>query len=405
MSGVPALYSPEFFADPHPTYAQLREQAPVVRSRNPNGLDYWLVTRYAEARSAFADRRLAKDPRLAWEALRAAGVVRGEPGDATFDLHTTDPPEHTRLRGLVAKAFTPSRVEGLHARTGQIADGLLDAIAERRTADLIEDFAYPLSLTVIAELLGVPAMDFDRFRSWTMAAMTPPYVRDAALSREEGGRRLRGYVTELVALKRQEARGDAADDLLTALLVAQEGENRLSPDEVVALTQQLLFAGHEPATNLIGNGMIALLRHPDQLARLRREPELLPSAVEELLRYDGPTARASPRYAVEDLAVGDVVVPAGSVVIVGIAAANRDPRRFAEPDRLDLAREDNRHLAFGHGTHHCLGAALARLEGQVAIGALLRRFPEIRLAGADDELRWLPFPVFRGVAALPVAVG
>lgn len=403
--GTPPLYSPEFFADPHPTYAQLREQAPVVRSRSPNGLDYWLVTRYDEARSAFADARLAKDPRHAWDALRGAGMVSGEPADATFDLHTTDPPDHTRLRGLVSKAFTPSRVEALQARAGQIADGLADAIAQRGTADLIEDFAYPLSLTVIAELLGVPAIDFDRFRSWTMAAMTPPNVTDGPMSREEGGRLLRRYVTELVAQKRREAPSDAPGDLLAALIAAEEGENRLTGQEVIALTQQLLFAGHEPATNLIGNAMIALFRHTDQLTQLREEPRLLPSAVEELLRYDGPTARASPRYAVEDLTIGEVLLPAGSVVIVGIAAANRDPRRFVEPDRLDLGRDDNRHLAFGHGTHHCLGAALARLEGQVAIGALLRRFPDITMAGTVHELRWLPFPVFRGVAALPVTVG
>jgi cytochrome P450 len=220
------------------------------------------------------------------------------------------------------------------------------------------------------------------------------------MSKEEGGRRLRQYVTELVADKRRRA----GDDLLSALIAAREEDGaRLSEPELVALTQQLLFAGHEPTTNLIGNGMAALLHHPDQLAALRARPELLPGAIEELLRYDGPTARSSPSYAMEELTIGDTVIPAGSIVVIGIAAANRDPRRFAEPNRLDIARPDDRHLAFGHGIHRCLGAALARMEGQVAIGALVRRFPDLTLTCDPDELSWLPFPVFRGLAALPVA--
>jgi len=398
------MYTPEFFADPHPAYARLREEKPVQRVRNPNGLEYWLVTRYDEARAALADRRLSKDPRRAWDALRAAGVVSGEPGEATFDLHTTDPPDHTRLRALVGRAFTPGRVAGLRERTKHVADGLLDAIDERMTADLIEDFAYPLSLTVIAELLGVPSIDHGRFRAWTIAAMTPPFVTDTPMSKKEGGRLLRQYVTDLVARKRAEARAGAQDDLLTALLAAREDGDQLTEAELVALTHQLLFAGHEPTTNLIGNGMAALLRHPDQLAVLRERPELLPGAIEELLRYDGPTARSSPSYAVEDLSIGDTVVPAGSIVIVGIAAANRDPRRFAQADQLEITRGDDRHLAFGHGLHRCLGAPLARMEGSVAIGALLRRFPNVRLACAPEELSWLPFPVFRGLATLPVRV-
>jgi cytochrome P450 len=395
------MYTPEFFADPHPTYAWIREEAPVRRFRNPNGFEYWLVSRYEEARAAFADGRLAKDPRHAWEALRAAGMVNGEPGEATFDLHTTDPPAHTRLRGLVGKAFTAGRVGALRVRVQEITDGLLDAAAERETVDLIDDFAYPLSVTVIAELLGVPEVDRSRFRDWTTAAMTPPYVTDVPMSREEGGRRLREYVTELVARKRG---GAHEDDLLSALIVAQEDESRLTEPELIALTQQLLFAGHEPATNLIGNGMIALFRHPDQLGLLRDRPELLPGAVDELLRYDGPTARSSPSYALEDFEIAGTTIPAGSVVIVGIAAANRDPRRYAEPDRLDITRDTEGHLAFGHGIHRCLGASLARLEGQVAIGTLLRRFPDLALACPAEELVWQPFPVFRGVASLPVTL-
>ena len=391
------MYTPEFFADPHPFYADLREEAPARQVRNPNGLEYWLITRYAEARALFADDRLAKDPRLAWDALRAAGVVRGEPQDATFDLHTTDPPDHTRLRRLVGKGFTQARVDALAPRVEEIAEGLLGATE----FDLIEDYAYPLSLTVITELLGVPVADRARFREWTMAAMTPPFVTNGAMSREEAGRLLRAYVTELVADKRSRP---ADGGLLSALITARDEDDRLSEAELVALTQQMLFAGHEPTMNLIGNGMVALFANPSQLALLRADPSLLPGAIEELLRYDGPTARSSPHYTLVDVPVGDVVIPAGSVVVMGIASANRDPRQFPAPDRLDVTRAPQ-HLAFGHGVHRCVGAALARLEGRIAIGTLLRRYPGLRPAVPLAELTWLPFPVFRGVAALPVAAG
>lgn len=389
------MYTPEFFANPHPAYAALREEAPVLRVRNPNGLEYWLITRYAEARTLFADDRLAKDPRLAWDALRAAGIVSGEPQDATFDLHTTDPPDHTRLRRLVGKGFTQARVDALVPRIQEIAEGLLGA----DTFDLIEDYAYPLSLTVITELLGVPVEDRAQFRTWTTATMTPPFVTDRVLSREEGGRLLRAYVTELVGDKRVQPPDDS---LLSALITARDEDDRLSEPELVALTQQMLFAGHEPTMNLIGNGMISLFANPSQLSLLRADPSLLPCAIEELLRYDGPTARSSPHYTLTDVEVGDVVIPAGSVVIIGIASANRDPRQFPDPDDLIVTRAAQ-HLAFGHGVHRCVGAALARVEGRIAIGTLLRRYPSLRPAVPLDELEWLPFPVFRGVSALPVS--
>lgn len=399
------MYTEEFFADPHPTYARMRAQAPVHHVRDPNGLEYWLICRYDEARAVLGDPRLAKDPRHAWPALRAAGMVSGEPEEATFDLHTTDPPDHTRLRNLVGKAFTSRRVDDLRPRVQEITDELLDAVAGTGTADLISDFAYPLSLTVIAELLGVPVDDRDEFRAWTTAALTPAYVKDSPMSRAEAGRRLRTYVTGLVAAKRGGIGSTAEQpDLLSALIAARDEENRLTEGELIALTQQLLFAGHEPTTNLIGNGMAALFRHSDQLALLRDRPELLPAAIDELLRYDGPTARASPSYSITDVEIGDTVIPAGSIVIVGIAAANRDPHRFADPDVLDITRSDNAHVAFGHGVHRCLGVPLARLEGQVAIGTLLRRFPGIAPARPLEDLRWLPFPVFRGLTGLPVTL-
>ena len=219
------------------------------------------------------------------------------------------------------------------------------------------------------------------------------------MSREEGGRLLRSYVTELVADKRS---SPTDGDLLSALIAARDEDDALTEPELVALTQQMLFAGHEPTMNLIGNGMISLFANPSQLSSLRADPSLLPAAIEELLRYDGPTARSSPHYTLVDVPVGDVMIPAGSVVIIGIASANRDPHQFPDPDRLDVTRAPQ-HLAFGHGLHRCLGAALARTEGRIAIGTLLRRYPTLRPTVPLDELEWLPFPVFRGVAALPVS--
>ncbi|MCE7006194.1 cytochrome P450 [Kibdelosporangium philippinense] len=378
------MYDAEFFADPHPTYGRMRAEAAVHRVQDPKGLTYWLITRFDEGKAALADPRLAKDPRRAWDALRAAGMVSGSPSEATFDLHSTDPPDHTRLRDAVTKAFTPGRVEALRPRVQAIADDLVSGFGS--AVDLIGDYAYPLSLTVIAELLGIPIADREQFRVWTTAAMTPPYIESAGLSREEGGRLLRQYVTDFVDAKEE------ADDLVSALL-----NTSLSRTEVITLTQQLLFAGHEPTMNLIGNGMATLLRHPAQLSLLRANLSLLPRAIDELIRFDGPTARASPRYATTDIEIAGSVIPAGSVVVVGIASANRDPLRFASPDVLDISRQVT-HLAFGHGIHRCLGVPLARLEAEIGIGTLLSLSLELA-----DELEWHPFPVFRGLKALRVS--
>jgi cytochrome P450 len=388
------------------------EDGPVVRVHDPSGLDHWLVTRYEEARAALGDARLSKDPRRAWESLRRAGVVSGEPEQADFNMLASDPPDHTRLRRLVGKAFTPRRVQDLRQRVQEIADDLVELMAPKGTTDLIGAFAFPLAVTVICELLGVPAADRSDFRTWTACAVTSLDRADLPLSQEEGGRRLREYVVDLVGRRRHAGDGrrtpdttDAQPDLVGALLVARDEDNRLSEGELVEMILLLLFGGHETTTNLIGNGMAALLQHPDQLDLLLRRPDLLARAIEELLRYDGPSARASPRVATEDVELGGVVVPAGTVVIVGLAAANRDPSQFRDPDRLDITRTDRSHLAFGHGIHFCIGAALARIESEIAIGMLLRRFPGITLACPPEELRWRPTQAFHGLAALPVTLG
>jgi cytochrome P450 len=390
-------YDEEFFADPHPTYARLREQAPAVPVRDPNGLEYWLVTRYHEARTALADPALSKDPRRAWAALRGAGMVRGDAGEATLSMLTADPPEHTRLRSPVSQAFSPRRMELLQPRIQEIAAGLLDAMATRGGGDLIDAVAFPLAVTVLCELLGIPDGDRGDFRAWTTAAHTPTYVAGAPMSREEGARRLRGYVADLVARRRKEPGGG---DLVGALV----GGTDLSEVEVAETVSHLLLAGQDATTNLIGNGVAALLRHPDQLALLRERPERLDAAVEELMRYDGPTARSSPRVATRALTLGTVTIPAGDIVIVGLAAANRDPARFADPDRLEIMRNDGPHLALGHGIHFCVATPLARLTGRILIGALVRRFSHIALGCPYERLRWRPTPVFRGLTGLPVTL-
>jgi cytochrome P450 len=394
-------YGEGFFADPHPTYARLREQAPVVPVRDPNGLEYWLVTRYDEARQALADPGLSKDPRHAWAALSRAGLVHGAAADATASMLTADPPEHTRLRAPVGRAFGQGSMDRLRPRIQQFTDRLLDTLAERGTADLIDTLAFPLAVTVLCELLGVPAADRADFRAWTTAAHTPTYVTDVPMSRQEGARRLRAYIIEQVTRRRAEPPTGPQD--LIGTLLAHIGDS-LTQAEVAETVSHLLLAGQDATTNLIGNGIAALLHHPDQIALLRRHPELLGPAVEELMRYDGPTARSSPRFAKTDLLLGTTTIRAREIVIVGLSSANRDPARFSDPDRLDITRTNASHLALGHGIHYCVAAPLARMMGQIAIGTLVRRFPDIALACRYDELRWRPTPVFRGLAELPVTV-
>jgi cytochrome P450 len=321
-------------------------------------------------------------------------MVAGEANDATSSMLTADPPEHTRLRTPVGKAFSPARMRRLRPRIQQLADELLSALPRRTTVDLLGAYAFPVSATVLCELLGIPAGDRDDFRRWTTAAHTPTYITTAPMPRAEGGRRLRGYVRDLI-------NGSQPAAGLIGELITDRG---LTGQEMVETVSHLLLAGQDATTNLIGNGLHALLRHSEQLELLRDKPDLIEPAVEELMRYDGPTARSSPRVAVRDLNLGDVTIPAGSIVIIGLSAANRDPARFTDPDGLDLTRADNQHLALGLGSHFCVAAPLARITGQIAISALLHRFPDIALACRAQELRWRPTPVFRGLTNLPITI-
>nr|WP_260859645.1 cytochrome P450 [Streptomyces cupreus] len=318
-------------------------------------------------------------------------------------MANNDPPHHTRLRRLVSHGFTRRRITALAPRAEAITDGLLDTIAPAGRADVIADLAFPLPVLVICELLGVPTQDREAFRAWagrTLSTTAGPRTR------EERSRRLRAYFTRLVAVKRASVRPDLAPDeqpdLLSALIVAQEQRSSLDDDELIGLAVLLLVAGHETTTNLIGNGLLTLLLRPGQLRLLRDDASLLPSAVEELLRYEGSAGQSALRVAVDDVVIGGTPIPRGSVVNIGLSLANRDPEAFRDSDSLDVRRDPNPHLAFGHGIHYCLGAPLARMLAATALGALLSRFSGLQLAVATEELRWRQISILCGLTALPV---
>lgn len=403
------LWSEEFQADPYPGYARLREEAPVHRTSGPMGGDIWLITGYEQARVALTDSRLSKSSRHAPAWMSEIGLVKDDEGPVGINMLSSDPPDHTRLRKLVSKAFTRRRIDHLRPRVQEITETLLDGMAEQDEVDLIEALAFPLSIIVICELLGVPAQDRDDFRAWSQALSTPPLTPEGYELMRQGRAGIEGYVADLISRTRSsiDLTRTVADqpDLVSALVAAADEHDRLSERELLGTIELLLVAGHETTVNLIGNGVLALLRHPDQLELLRAKPELLPGAIEELLRYDGPVERATPRYATEDVEIGGVRIPAGSTVSVVLASAGHDPSRTPDADTLDITRTDHGSLAFGHGIHYCLGAPLARLEGEIAIGTLLRRFPNLALAARPEDLHWRtggPTRIFRGLDALPV---
>ncbi|MFF6981451.1 cytochrome P450 [Streptomyces sp. NPDC008343] len=377
---------------PYDVYRRLRDTAPVHRIAGPDGSPAWLVTRYDDVREALADPRLSLDKRHA-----APGSYRGLalPPALDANLLNMDPPDHTRMRRLVGRAFTPRRVEQLRAPIRRTADRLLDALGPHGTADLIASYAAPLPITVICDLLGVPDEHRRDFREWTDALVAPDPARPQAA--KEAVVAMLGFFTRLLADKCTEP----ADDLLCDLIAVRDTDgDRLSEDELMSLAFLILFAGYENTVQLIGNAVRALLDHPEQLAALRADPSRIPFAVEEFARYDGPALLAIRRFPTEDVTIGGVTVPAGDTVLLSLSAADRDPARFPDPDRLDLGRDASGHLALGHGIHYCLGAPLARAETEIALAALLERFPELALA--DGDLRWRRSLRARGLLALPV---
>ncbi|MGW2398884.1 cytochrome P450 family protein [Kitasatospora sp. NPDC001664] len=400
MQRVP-LYGERFKRDPYPLYRELRAAGPVHPVRFPSGVAAWLVTGYRAAVETLGDGRLGKNHRLGNEGWRKLASIMPEPQHSRLQVHLLhqDPPRHTAMRGLLGEAFAPRRVEALRPRFQRIADGLVDALPEHGGADLVAGFAALFPFRVLAEVIGLPSELAERFdRDWgkVVQPVGPQDPRRPAYERRL--RELEGYIAEVVErCRRQEESG-----LLTRLVAACDA-GELTPAELDSMVFQLLVAGQEPVTNQISTALVALLRHPRQLARLRAEPDLLPRAVEELLRYDSAFELTTWRFLAVDDELHGTRVPAGDSVIVSLAAANRDPERFPDPDRLDLDRTPNPHLAFGHGIHFCPGAALARAELQIALGTLAGRLQGLRPAGELDALAWTPAVLARGVDRLPVA--
>jgi cytochrome P450 len=400
-SAEPIVYNPYLpgvRADPYPHYADLRRDAPVHWS--PAG--FWVFTRYRDGTAILTDRSFAMTEPREWgnastfeyESAAFERVVESLSRMMLFK----NPPDHTRLRGLVSKAFTARAVEGLRGRVREIVDELLSAVRKSGRMDLIADLAYPLPAMVIAEMLGVPVEDRGRFRAWSrdLAPTIDPMILPDQLERAAAAiEQFADYFAHLVAARRAAPRAD----LLSAMIAAEEQGDKLSQDELVANAMLLLNAGHETTTNLIGNGTLALLRNPGELDRLRRDPALLPGAVEEILRYDSPVQMTG-RSARTERVVGGATIEPGHQVVVLIGSANHDPERFADPERLDIARGDDEHLSFGGGSHYCLGASLARLEGQIAIGAIVSELPKLRLATEEPE--WRETLTLRGLKSLPV---
>ncbi|MFG2333116.1 cytochrome P450 [Streptomyces sp. NPDC048604] len=379
----------DFTANPYPYYAKMREAGPVHRVRMTDGTEVWLVVGHEEARAALNDPRLSKSPSV-------LGLTMLDEELIGPNLLVLDPPDHTRLRKLVAGEFTARRVEGLRPRVQSLTEELVDAMAPAGRADLVDALAFPLPIIVICELLGVPAADRDTFRRWSNEVVTPSGA-GAELEAIEG---LAAYLDALVEDKRASA---PADDLLSALVRARaEDGDRLSLPELRGLAYLLLIAGHETTVNLIGTTVRALLTHPEQLAAVRAEPELLDGAIEEALRWEGPVETATYRFSRESVTLGGTEIPAYQPVLVSLASPGRDPGRFPDPDRFDLRRDARGHLAFGHGIHYCLGAPLARLEARIAIRTLLDRFPRLELDPDAPAWEWLPGLLMRGVRRLPV---
>jgi pimeloyl-[acyl-carrier protein] synthase len=382
-------FLPEFHANPYPFYHRLRAADPVHRT--PMGL--WVLTRYDDVVAVL------KDPRFGREGFEQ--ILANVYGEGARSMLFRDPPDHTRLRGLVSQAFTPRMIERMRSHIQDIVDRLLDRVQNANAMDVIADLAYPLPVTVICEMLGVPTDAHSGICQWSadlarsVDAIGMPTDEEVVKRGRVAQQAMLDYFSDLIPERRQTPR----DDLLGLLIAAEEQGDRLSEGELLITCILLFVAGHETTVNLIGNGLLALLNHPDELAKLRADLTLLPGAVEELLRYDSPVQRTA-RITNTDVELDGRKIAKGSLVVTAIGAANRDPAHFPDPDRLDITRRDNRHIAFGFGIHFCLGAPLARLEGQIAIDTLLRRMPGLRLVTSAPE--WRESSTLRGLKRLPV---
>lgn len=398
------LYSHEFRLTTHETYASMREESPVHLQPGLDGeTPIWFVTRYDDVVALLTDdERFVLDPvrALTAEELEARAAEGFQP-DARVNenLLTKDGEDHRRLRRLVTKAFTPRIVEGLRPRIQEIADELVDRVASEGRMELVDDFAFPLPITVIAELLGIPVEDQSRFREWSNSFVLPPLTPEL---QEQLARHTDEFVAYLDELFTQR-RARPTEDLVSALVRAEDEGDHLSENELYSMVVLLIVAGHETTVSLITSAVHSLLTHPEQLEELLAEPPLMANAVEELLRFDSPVERTITRWVAVDGELGGETLRRGDLVIAVVGSANRDAAQFPEPETLDLRREAaGRHVGFGRGPHYCLGAPLARLETEIALETLFRRLPNLRLAITEDDLYWRPIPIFRSLAELPV---
>jgi cytochrome P450 len=389
---------PKFKADPFPFYAQLRAEAPVFQTRvRPHGRA-WLVTRYNDVAAILKDERFAKDPRNAMTPDQLTKLMKLPSMFKALQqgLLGIDDPDHARLRHLIHKAFTPGLIEQMRDQVQILANELLDNAERKGSMDLIEDYAAPLPLTVIGRILGMPPQDNHKFYKWTKTFVNTGtsnlFVLVPTLLR------FMSYLRALI----KERRAHPKDDLISAMVLAKEGTDQMTDDEVLAMIFLLLSAGHETTVNLIGSGTLALLQHPEQMALWRNDPSLAKSAIEELVRFVCPVEMATERYPREDVVIAGTTIPRGELVVAVIGSANRDAGLFLNPDTLDIKRENNKHLGFGLGTHYCIGAPLARLEGQISLTTLLSRFSNLRLQVPPDQLPWRGTFILRGLQKLPV---
>ena len=398
-------WKPGHHGDPYEYYARLRRHTPVIRARIPTRGTGWIVTRYDDVLKVLRDPRFSADPKFSATPPLFGFGGRFAPrliklvGDSMICV---DDPAHGRLRKLVAKAFTPRSIEDMEAGVHANVESMLDAAAARGTMDLMTDVALPLPLNVISDMLGIPQ---DQRLSFHHQIVRLIEVNDQPIKRAirwaPAMPRLVRFFEDLIDLKRREP----DDRLITRLIAAEDAGDSLSRDELIAMIFLLLFAGHETSVNLIGNGLLALIDHPEQMAIVRDDPTLMDKAVEELLRYTNPVEFGTMRFAKEDVVIADVTIAKGEMVMALGASANRDEAAFANPDTLDVRRTDNRHLAFGFGLHYCLGAALGRLETRIALNAMIRRFPNLRLAIPRNAIRWRHSSGLRGVVSMPLDLG
>ncbi|NUU78943.1 cytochrome P450 family protein [Paenibacillus xylanilyticus] len=383
------FFTKEFTQNPYPVYEKLRETDPVFKVMFPHGEFGWIITRYEDAVEVLKDPRFSKDVAKRYGPENQSIFVN--------NMLFSDPPDHRRLRGLVQKAFTPKLVADMRSHIQEIADDLLNNIGSRDKMNLIDEYAFPLPIIVISEILGVPLEDQDKFRLWSN------YIIDASNSDhaemfEQHAREFTEYLTAWFAKVRE----NPGKDLISQLVIAEESGQQLTENELLGVVSLLIIAGHETTVNLIGNGVLALLEHPEQRDLLIQQPELIHNAIEEMLRYNGPVEFSTSRWALEDIEFRGQNIAKGELVIVALDSANRDDAKFKDADVFDITREKSSHLAFGTGIHLCLGAPLARLEGEIAIHTLLARFPEIQLQTDVTQLEWRPGMIVRGVKEIPV---